>query len=68
MFYSHFFQVYYRSEEVLQLCPQRETCKDKSTIEDAVFDPDNETINDEGPRSRLGRAAGTCGTSHKVWS
>lgn len=64
----HFPQVHYRSEKMLQLCPQRKTGKGKPTIADAIFDPDNETINDKRPRSRLRRAAGTGGISHKVWS
>lgn len=63
----HFSHVHYRSEKVLQLCPQKKTGKDKPTVEDAIFDPDNEMINDKGPSSRLRRAAGTGGISHKVW-
>lgn len=66
---THFhFSQWHRSEKVLQLCPQRKTGKDKLTVDDAIFDPDNEIINHKGLSSRLRRAAGTGGFSHKVWS
>ena len=71
MFYTyicHFFQVYYRrSERVLQPCPLRKTGKDKPTLEDVTFDPDNKTKDDKGPNDILRRAAGTGRISLKVW-